>query len=76
MHLAPTLIGSLPTDHVPGPTDFAASFTITPQGIWGRPSEASAERGKLALEAVVGATVEYIEHSFQQLAQIKGRLDA
>jgi creatinine amidohydrolase/Fe(II)-dependent formamide hydrolase-like protein len=76
MHLLPTLVGPLPIDHVseltPTLMDFFDFHTIAPGGVWGRPSEASAEKGKLALDAVVRATAEYIELSFKQLYQIKG----
>lgn len=76
VHLAPDLVGPLPRDHVPSASpaylDFAPLQRLAPDGVWGRPSEASAEKGAQALEAAVAATVEYIERTFGQLAEIKG----
>ena len=37
---------------------------LPPGGVWGKTSEASAEKGRFALEAVVKVSSEYIEHSF------------
>ena len=78
MHLAPALVGPLPPDNAPefhsAWMDNTYSFPIAPDEVWGKPGESSAEKGKQALDAVVNATVEYIEHSFAQLDQIKGSL--
>ncbi|MCX6083265.1 MAG: creatininase family protein [Chloroflexi bacterium] len=78
MHLTPVLVGPLPHDHAPEFRsvwmDNTHSFPIAPDEIWGKPGESTAEKGKQALDAVVNATVEYIEHSFTQLDQIKGSL--
>ena len=75
MHLAPNLVGVLPSDHIPELTadwmNFADFQRITPEGVWGKPSEASLEKGKLALGAAVKATAEYIEQSFRQLNESK-----
>ncbi len=49
--------------------DLAPAFL--PEGDESRPGDASAVKGKLALDVVVKATVEYIEQSFKQLDQIK-----
>ena len=51
----------------------ATGLEIAPTGVWGRPSEASAEKGAQALDAVVMATTKYIETTFRQLAEIKAR---
>lgn len=76
MHLAPNLVGPLPPDYIPALSaaylDFMPFHKLAPGGVWGRPGEASAERGAQALEVVVDATVEYIERTFGQLAQLKG----
>jgi creatinine amidohydrolase len=75
MHLVPALVGPLPLDHVsdltPAWMDFVEFLTIVPDGVWGNPSEASAEKGSLALNAIVKSTADYIEHSFTQISQIK-----
>lgn len=68
MHLAPTLVGSLPPDYTsmssPAWMSFFNDLSITPGGVWGETSEASAEKGRFALDAVVKGSSEYIEHSF------------
>ena len=77
MHLARDLVGVVSADHVPvlAPNylDFAPLKKIAPAGIWGKPSEASAEKGARALDLVVQATVNYIETTFRQLKEIKQR---
>lgn len=77
MHLAPEAVGPLPPDHVPalGPAylDFTSFNRLAPGGVWGRPRQASPEKGAQALEAVVDATVGYIERTFEQIAQLKER---
>ena len=75
MHLAQDLVGPLPADHVPTVSAAYLDFTLfrkfAPSGVWGRPSEASAEKGRRVLEAAVEATVKYLERTFGQLAEIK-----
>lgn len=75
MHLAPDLTGKPGPDHVPGFGNAYLNFTafrnLAPDGIWGRPSEATAEKGLQALEAAVEATVEYISNTLAKLAELK-----
>jgi creatinine amidohydrolase/Fe(II)-dependent formamide hydrolase-like protein len=75
MHLTPDWVGPLPEGNVPDVDlaylEFAPFKKLAPSGIWGRPGEGSAEKGKQALQAVVAATVDYIERTFAQLAQLK-----
>ena len=77
MRLARDLVGAVPPDHVPALApnylDFAPFKKIVPGGIWGKPSEASAEKGARALDLVVQATVDYIKTTFRQLKEIKQR---
>jgi creatinine amidohydrolase len=79
MHLAPEGVGPFPPDHVPalGPAylDFTSFQKLAPGDVWGRPSEASAEKGAQAFEAVVAATVAYIERTFEQIADLKRAAD-
>lgn len=74
MHLLPEHVGPLPPDYVPEVSpaylDFTPFHNLAPGGVWGRPSEAAAEKGAQALEAVVEATVAYIERTFAQIAQL------
>lgn len=75
MHLTPELVGALPPDHLPPLTpsylDFAPFARLVPQGVWGKPSEASSDVGARILEAVVQATIHYIKTTFAQLEPIK-----
>ncbi len=77
MHLAPELIDERPDDHVPSADpivlDSVPFAKVAPTGVWGRPREASAEKGELALRAVVDATTDYIRRTFEQLDRIKSR---
>jgi creatinine amidohydrolase len=75
MHLAPELVGQPGPDHVPGLSSAYLHFTpfhnLAPEGVWGRPSEASAEKGERALAVVVEATARYIETTFARLGELK-----
>ncbi len=75
MHLAPDLVGTAPSDHVPSIAlnylDFAPFAKMLPEGIWGKPGEASAEAGARVLDAVVQATRHYIATTFARLEQTK-----
>ncbi len=74
MHLVPERVGTPPPDYIPPVSpaylDFAPFTKFAPGKIWGCPSEASAEKGKQALEAVVAASAHYITHTFAQLHEI------
>src|SRR5690606_3823085 len=75
MHLAPELVGEPGPDHVPGESlaylNFTAFRNLAPDGVWGRPSQASAKKGEQALAAAVDATAAYIEKTFAQLEELK-----
>jgi creatinine amidohydrolase len=75
MHLQPDLVGNAPADHDPGlsPTflHFAPLKQVAPGGVWGSPSQASAEKGSAAFEAAVSGTVRYIERTFAQIAELE-----
>lgn len=77
MHLAPELVQSNAVDHVPdiGKTalDWVPFNTLCPDGVWGYPSHASAEKGGLAIAAAVKHTIAYVQESFAYLAQAKHR---
>jgi creatinine amidohydrolase len=53
--------------------DYVAFKAICPGGVWGSPSLATADKGRLALEAAISASVKYIEATFSRLAELKGR---
>jgi len=54
--------------------DYVPFRKLCPDGVWGQPSLASAEKGERALEIAVQRTVEYIEESFAHLATLKRRV--
>ena len=75
MHLAPELVGEPVPDHLPGVSSAYLNFTafrnLAPDGVWGRPSQASAAKGEQALAAAIDASAAYVEKTFAQLAQLK-----
>jgi creatinine amidohydrolase len=78
LHLRPDAVKGSRVDHVPELgkeyLDFVAFQKLSPHGVWGKPSLASAEKGRQALEIAVQRTVAYIEDSFAHLATMKRRL--
>jgi creatinine amidohydrolase len=77
MHLHPESVKKEGIDYVPDESkaymDFVAFEKLCPGGVWGFPSLATAEKGRLALEAAVEGTVKYIEESFSHLERMKNR---
>jgi creatinine amidohydrolase len=75
LHLAPDLVGTPPPDYIPSVSpdylDIAPLSKLAPDGVWGYPSEATSEKGKLALNAIIEATSHYIKKTFEQLNEIK-----
>jgi len=76
LHLTPERVGDERPDYV---TDFGQdmyNYTltryITDRGVWGMSSKGTAEKGARALNAIIEATVEYIERTFEQLAKLEG----
>ena len=71
MHAAPEQVGPSRVDHVPGvgPAyfDYLAMKEFCPDGVWGRSSLATAEKGRLAVEAMVSYTVDYLQDTFTRL---------
>ena len=77
--LQPDLVRAGARDFVPEGVprtflDWAPFERLAPGGVWGRPSLASAENGRRALDAAVEGTVRYIRESFDYLATAKGRV--
>jgi creatinine amidohydrolase len=52
--------------------DYLPFSEISPSGVWGRPSLATAEFGEVVLEAAVEATIAYIRESFAHLDVMRG----
>ena len=71
LHLAPEQVGPQRIDHVPafGPAhfDYRPMIDFCPDGIWGRASLASAEKGEKALAALIEDTAAHFEETFTLL---------
>ncbi len=78
LYLAADTVGEPGADCLPDVgteyLDFVAFKTLCPDGVWGRPALASAEKGREALDLAVRRTIQYIEESFQHLATMKRRV--
>jgi len=76
LHLAPELVKGQGRDYVPQAGKAFLNYTsfsaLCPGGVWGHPSLASAEKGRLALEAAVKRTMDYIVDTFARLATMRG----
>jgi creatinine amidohydrolase len=77
LHLAPALVEGTGQDFVPQAErsflDYVPFAELSPSGVWGRPSLASADKGRRSIDAAVRATVEYVGKSFKYLAENKKR---
>ncbi|MGH2560758.1 MAG: creatininase family protein [Thermomicrobiales bacterium] len=77
LHLREDLVQGTARDFTPAVSreylDVVALADLCPDGVWGRPEQASAERGTAALTAAVECTVAYIETTLRQLAAAKAR---
>jgi len=51
--------------------DYTGVAGVSPHGLWGAPSKASAEEGERILEEATKRTVEYIEQTFAELDRIE-----
>jgi creatinine amidohydrolase len=78
LYLDPDAVKGKGVDHLPQAgkeyLDYVAFEKLCPDGVWGRPSLASPDKGERALEVAVERTVEYIEGSFAHLATMKRRV--
>ena len=72
---SPELVREGRIDHVPDLSpeyfDYAPMKLYCPDGIWGRSSLATAEKGRRALEIMVDETVRHIQATFQWLDQLQ-----
>ena len=75
LHLHPELVRGKGQDHEPGVDraylNYGPFTSICPEGVWGHPSQASAEKGGEALEIIVHRTTDYISGTFDRLAAMK-----
>ena len=71
LHLAPRQVGEERVDHVPdvGPVyfDYIPMKGYCPDGVWGRPSLATAEKGRRLMAAMVDRTAAQVEETFRRL---------
>ena len=71
MHIAPEQVGEDRIDYVPSldasAFDLGPMKQYAPDGIWGRPSFATAEKGKLLVEYMVNATIDHLNATFLRL---------
>ncbi|MFP3896444.1 MAG: creatininase family protein [Anaerolineales bacterium] len=78
LHLHPDLVKALPDPHIPpaGSEEYLHQLpfsALCPDGVWGRPDLADAERGREALQAAVAGTTAYIEETFVDLARLRNK---
>ena len=71
LHIDSTLVGNNLIDCVPEvqPTHFDYQYMkhYCPDGVWGKPTLASREKGKLLFDAMVSVTVKKLSNTFNQL---------
>ena len=71
LHAAPEQVGPSRVDHVPdvGPAyfDYLPMKDFCPDGVWGRSGLATAAKGRLAIDAMVDYTVDYLQDTFTKL---------
>lgn len=76
LHLQADRVKGKGTDHVPSLSkeylDYLPFSQISPSGVWGHPSLATASLGEAVLAAAVRGTVRYVRESFAQLAEMRG----
>jgi creatinine amidohydrolase len=84
LHLHPDLVRTPPEDYVPPDVSDALAparlsylralplEALCPPGVWGYPTQASAELGERILSAAIFGTVRYITETLQQVTRLKG----
>ena len=76
-HLAPDEVGDERVDHVPDVSedhfDYAPMKEFCPDGVWGRASLATAEKGRKLLSVLIEQTVASVERTFERLGMKTGR---
>jgi len=78
MHLRPELVkmDQVKPDFAPAVGreffDYTGIGGVSPTGLWGAPSKASASEGEEMLRAATARTVEYIKRTFAELDRIEG----
>jgi creatinine amidohydrolase len=71
-----SLVGDARVDYIPPVgreyLDYALVGDISPEGVWGKPSLATREKGERAFEARVHALCDYVRETFARVATLKG----
>jgi creatinine amidohydrolase len=74
LHLTPDLVGEDRVDHVPDVSgvffDYAVMKSYCPDGVWGRAGQATAEKGRQALDIMVDETVKHVQSTFARLEEL------
>ena len=77
MAIDPALVGDDRVDYIPPVgrefLDYAFVGAISPEGVWGKPSLATRDKGQRALDARVTTLVGYAREAFERAARLKGR---
>jgi creatinine amidohydrolase len=73
--IAPDLVGDQRVDHIPSVgrefLDYALIGQISPSGVWGKPSLASVEKGRRALDARVRSVVSWVRETLDAGARLR-----
>jgi len=80
LYLNPDHVTDQRTDYIPPVgrefLDYAVMEVLSPDGVWGKPSLGSAEKGRQAIEAQAKAIIAHAHQLFAELSQRKGGADA
>jgi creatinine amidohydrolase len=72
-----SLVGDDRVDYIPPVgreyLDYALVGDISPEGVWGKPSLATREKGQRALEGRVRGLCDYARDTFERVARLKGQ---
>src|SRR4029453_1353348 len=77
MAIEASLVGDDRVDYIPPVgrefLDYAFVGTISPEGVWGKPSLATREKGQRAFDARVSTLVTYVRETLARVARLKPR---
>jgi creatinine amidohydrolase len=76
MAIDPELVGDDRVDHIPSVgrefLDYAFVGDISPEGVWGKPSLATRDKGQRAFEGRITSLVAYVRETFETVAKLRG----
>ena len=77
MAIDASLVGDDRVDYIPPVgreyLDYALIGDISPDGVWGKPSLATCEKGERAFERRVSGLCNYVRDTFERVAKLKGQ---